>query len=86
MPIYHDAFSPASQPELWTPAFLTGLAGALGPGGCLVSYSVNGAVRRALGALGLRVEKLPGPPGGKREMLRAHRAPAEPDEAAGNGA
>lgn len=71
--IYHDAFSPDAAPELWSEAFLARLVEALAPGGTLVSYSVKGVVRRRLAALGLHVEKPPGPPGGKREMLRAVR-------------
>jgi tRNA U34 5-methylaminomethyl-2-thiouridine-forming methyltransferase MnmC len=43
---------------------------------------VQGGVRRALAAAGLEVAKVPGPPGGKREVLRARRsAPASADGA-----
>ena len=73
--VYHDAFSPDANPELWTEAFLARLAAALVPGGALVTYTVAGAVRRALAATGLEVAKRPGPPGGKREMLFARKAP-----------
>lgn len=69
--IYLDAFSPKANPELWTDRFLTELAGSLAPGGTLATFSVSGAVRRALSRAGLHVSKLPGPPGGKAEMLRA---------------
>lgn len=72
--IYHDAFSPTANPELWTEAFLAKLCAALAPGGCLATYTVSGAVRRRLAALGLEVSRHPGPPGGKREMLLACRA------------
>lgn len=71
--VYHDGFSPQRNPELWEPAFLARLAGALAPGGTLVSYTVRGAVRRALSEAGLEVAKRPGPPGGKREVLFARR-------------
>ncbi len=71
--VYHDAFRPEANPDLWTPAFLGACAAALAPGGRWVSYSVAGAVRRALAAAGLSVAKRPGPPGGKREMLVAWR-------------
>jgi len=40
------------------------------PGAILVTYSAKGAVRRAMKAAGLQVEKIPGPPG-KREITRA---------------
>ena len=71
--VYHDAFSPEVNAELWTEAFLGALVTALAPGGTLVSYCVQGAVRRRLTALGLEVTKRPGPPGGKREVLLAHK-------------
>ena len=75
--IYLDAFSPKANHELWTPGFLSALAGALAPGGTLVTFSVSGAVRRALVAAGLVVSKLPGPPGGKPQMLAARRTTAD---------
>lgn len=75
--VYHDAFSPDVNPELWEPAFLERLYRSLEPGGRLVSYTVKGIVRRRLAALGFEVAKAPGPPGGKREMLVARR-PAAP--------
>lgn len=71
--VYHDAFSPEANSELWTEEFLGSLVSSLKPGGILVSYSVKGEVRRTLERLGLVVQRLPGPPGGKRQMLRASR-------------
>ncbi|RMF15308.1 MAG: hypothetical protein D6761_08115 [Candidatus Dadabacteria bacterium] len=70
--IWHDAFSPANAPELWTPDLLAAEFTLLRPGGVWVSYCARGAVRRALQDAGFIVERLPGPPG-KREMLRATR-------------
>lgn len=70
--VYFDAFGPRVQPELWEEPVLARFTGCLRPGGALVTYSARGAVRRTLEALGMRVERLPGPPG-KREMLRAIR-------------
>ena len=69
--VYLDAFSPDTQPELWTAEVLRRWTAALRPGGRLCTYSVKGAVRRRLAALGLDVQKRPGPPGGKREALVA---------------
>jgi len=69
--IYQDAFSPDSNPELWSTSFLGALRAALADGGKLSSYCVKGAVRRRLQSLGFAVSKRPGPPGGKREMLVA---------------
>lgn len=68
--IYFDAFGARVQPELWTEAIFEKMYNALKPNGILVTYSAKGSVRRALLAVGFKVEKLPGPPG-KREMLRA---------------
>lgn len=70
--LYLDGFSPARNPEVWTPELAARLAGALAPGGVLATYSAAGHVRRTLAGTGLRVEKRPGPPG-KRECLRAVR-------------
>ena len=70
--VFHDAFSPGTSPELWTPAFLARLFASLRPGGVLTTYSAAGAVRRALAEVGFTVERLPGPPG-KHHMTRATR-------------
>lgn len=71
--VYHDAFSPDVNPECWSPAALERITDAMKPGGVLVTYSVQGAVRRALSACGLTVERLPGPKDGKRQVLRAQK-------------
>ena len=68
--VFFDAFSPESQPEMWTQEGFAKLFHALSDGGVLVTYSCKGTVKRALKAAGFRIEKLPGPPG-KREFLRA---------------
>ncbi len=70
--IYFDAFGARLQPELWTEVIFKKMYTALKPNGILVTYSAKGSVRRALQAVGFRVDKLPGPPG-KREMLRARK-------------
>ncbi|MFC6591276.1 tRNA (5-methylaminomethyl-2-thiouridine)(34)-methyltransferase MnmD [Deinococcus lacus] len=70
--LYLDGFSPARNPEVWTPELLLRLARALRGGGVLTTYSAAGHVRRALQAAGLQVSRQPGPPG-KREYLRAVR-------------
>lgn len=68
--VYYDAFSPETQPEMWTEEVFEKLFTHLKPGGCLLTYSCKGIVKRALRAAGFRVYRLPGPPG-KREILRA---------------
>lgn len=78
--VYLDPFSPKVNPRLWTGEFLARTFAALRPGGRLVSYSVSGEVRRALARAGADVRKLPGPAGGKREMLVA-QAPRDESRA-----
>jgi tRNA U34 5-methylaminomethyl-2-thiouridine-forming methyltransferase MnmC len=68
--IYFDAFGARVQPELWTQEIFQNMYKALKAEGVLVTYSAKGSVRRAMEAVGFKVERLPGPPG-KREMLRA---------------
>jgi tRNA U34 5-methylaminomethyl-2-thiouridine-forming methyltransferase MnmC len=68
--VYYDAFSPESQPELWTQEVFHKIYRMLCPGGILTTYCAKGYVRRYMTAAGFKVERLPGPPG-KREMLRA---------------
>lgn len=67
--IFYDAFSPASQSGMWDEASIAKVASLLAPGGVLVTYCIRGYIRRQFLALGLKAEKLPGPPG-KREMMR----------------
>ena len=71
--VYFDAFGARVQPELWTEELFLKMYKALKPGGVLVTYSAKGSVRRAMLAVGFKVERLPGPPG-KREMLRATKS------------
>jgi len=68
--VFFDAFSPDSQPEMWTEEGFMKMYDALVPGGILVTYSCKGSVKRALKAAGFSLQKLPGPPG-KREFLSA---------------
>ena len=74
--IYLDAFSPESNAECWSPAFISALASALTNDGRISTYSAKGAVRRAMLTAGLHVKKRAGPPG-KREMLIADRTQIE---------
>lgn len=69
--VFYDAFSPEKQPELWSEALFCQLRKALPPGAVLTTYCAKGEVRRRLQRTGFLVERLPGPPGGKREILRA---------------
>ena len=67
--IYFDAFGARVQPELWTETIFKKMYAALNNNGVIVTYAAKGSVRRAMQAVGFKVERLPGPPG-KREMLR----------------
>jgi tRNA U34 5-methylaminomethyl-2-thiouridine-forming methyltransferase MnmC len=68
--IYYDAFAPSAQPELWDKDVFAKLFSWMNKDGVLVTYCSKGDVRRAMLAVGFKVEKLKGP-FGKREMLRA---------------
>lgn len=68
--VYFDAFAPSKQPGIWESRWLEKVVNAMRPGGIFVTYCAKGQVRRDLMAAGLNIERLPGPPGGKREMLR----------------
>ncbi len=74
--IYFDPFSPQSAPELWTREVFSALRRIVHPAGRLASYCVNRRVRDDLTASGWVVQRVPGPPGGKREVLTAQAADA----------
>ena len=67
---FFDAFSPLSQPEMWTNDIFDKIFQRMNPGGILTTYCSQGKVRRILQEVGFSVEKIAGPPG-KREILRA---------------
>lgn len=69
--VYYDAFSPEKQPELWSAEIFAQIFAAMRPQGVLTTYCAKGVVRRTLQEAGFTVERLAGPPGGKREILRA---------------
>lgn len=69
--VYFDAFAPEKQPGMWTQELFNKLYAHLSEGGVLTTYCAKGVIRRMLQSAGFTVERLPGPPGGKREILRA---------------
>lgn len=69
--VYFDAFSPEKQPQMWTSEGFCKIHEAMNPGGVFTTYCAKGAVRRMLQSVGFTTERLQGPPGGKREILRA---------------
>lgn len=70
--IYHDAFSPGSQPELWTEEIFQKLYDILMPGGILLTYCSKVIVQKAMKASGFTIEKVAGP-FGKRDIIRAKK-------------
>ena len=69
--VYFDAFAPEKQPEMWTLDAFRRLVSVLNRGAILTTYCAKGEIRRLFGSLGLHVERIAGPKGGKREILRA---------------
>ena len=72
--VYFDAFAPEKQPEMWSTEVFARIYEAMRPGGVLTTYCAKGAIRRLLQTTGFTVERLAGPVGGKREILRATKA------------
>jgi tRNA U34 5-methylaminomethyl-2-thiouridine-forming methyltransferase MnmC len=70
--IYYDAFSPISQPELWTTEIFQKLFKATKNQGLLSTYCAKGSVKRALKEAGWQITGLKGPKG-KREMTIAEK-------------
>lgn len=66
-----DGFSPAKNPELWSPELMTEVAGHTAPGGTFATYTAAGHVRRALQDAGFVVERRPGH-GHKRHMTAGY--------------
>ncbi|WP_096784417.1 tRNA (5-methylaminomethyl-2-thiouridine)(34)-methyltransferase MnmD [Rhodobacter sp. CZR27] len=62
-----DGFSPAKNPELWSPELMAEVARHTAPGGSFATYTAAGHVRRALEAAGFAVSRQPGH-GRKRHM------------------
>lgn len=67
--VYFDAFSPESQPEMWTTQVFQKLYDVMNPCGIIVTYCAKGIVRRTMQDVGFIMERLQGPPP-KREILR----------------
>ena len=68
--VYFDAFAPEKQPEMWDESIFRRIYEAMNPGGILTTYCAKGCIRRMLRDIGFIPERLPGPPEGKREILR----------------
>jgi tRNA U34 5-methylaminomethyl-2-thiouridine-forming methyltransferase MnmC len=62
-----DGFSPAKNPELWSPELMAEVARHTAKGGTFATYTAAGHVRRGLAAAGFQVSRAPGF-GRKRHM------------------
>jgi len=62
-----DGFSPAKNPEMWEPDLLQAVGAHTRPCGTLATFTAAGHVRRALGAAGFEITRVPGF-GRKRHM------------------
>ena len=69
--VYFDAFAPEKQPEMWSEELFARIYEAMNPSGVLTTYCAKGEIRRRLQKVGFTIERLQGPLGGKREILRA---------------
>lgn len=67
-----DGFSPAKNPELWSPDLMAEVARHTAPGGTFATYTAAGHVRRSLSEAGFNVTRQPGH-GRKRHMTTGHR-------------
>lgn len=65
-----DGFSPAKNPELWSPALMADVAGHTAANGTAATYTAAGFVRRGLAEAGFDVARVQGY-GRKRHMTRA---------------
>ena len=68
--IFFDAFSPETQPELWSFNNFQKLYNSLNSNGILTTYSSKGIVKENLRNAGFKVKRLNGPIG-KRHILKA---------------
>jgi len=68
--VYHDAFNPDLEPDLWDEELFHKIYKSMTPESVLSTYSTKGIIKRALKACGFSIQKKPGPPG-KREILNA---------------
>lgn len=74
-----DGFSPAKNPDLWSPDLMAEIGRKTRAGGSFATYTAAGHVRRALAEAGFAVDRRPGF-GRKRHMTSGKlRSPDEPE-------
>ncbi len=69
---YLDGFSPAKNPEMWSPEVMAEVGRHTASGGTFATYTAAGHVRASLTAAGFQVERVAGH-GTKRHMTRGRR-------------
>ena len=72
-----DGFSPAKNPELWSPALMAEVARHTAPEGTFATYTAAGHVRHSLTEAGFTVTRHPGF-GRKRHMTTGHLGATPP--------
>jgi tRNA U34 5-methylaminomethyl-2-thiouridine-forming methyltransferase MnmC len=72
---YLDGFSPARNPDMWTPQLLEQAAARTAPGGTVATYSAVGGMRRALESAGFEVTRRPGHPPKRHRTEGIKKAP-----------
>ncbi|MDD5295928.1 MAG: bifunctional tRNA (5-methylaminomethyl-2-thiouridine)(34)-methyltransferase MnmD/FAD-dependent 5-carboxymethylaminomethyl-2-thiouridine(34) oxidoreductase MnmC [Rhodocyclaceae bacterium] len=75
---YLDGFSPATNPDLWSPPLFKTISRLAASGATAATYTVAAVVRDGLAGAGFQCEKRPGF-GGKRSCLAARFEPRFPD-------
>jgi tRNA U34 5-methylaminomethyl-2-thiouridine-forming methyltransferase MnmC len=71
--IYFDPFSPSTHPQLWQESVFAIMFQLLKQGGILSTYCVKSSVRGKMESVGFHLQRVPGPTGGKREVLVAQK-------------
>ena len=69
---YLDGFSPAKNPEMWSPEVMAEVGRHTASGGTFATYTAAGHVRASLTAAGFQVERVAGH-GTKRHMTRGRK-------------
>lgn len=66
--VYYDAFAPNKQGEMWSEDVIKKVVDIMADDALLCTYCAQGDAKRAFRACGLKLKRLPGPPG-KWHML-----------------
>lgn len=72
--VYFDPFDPATNPDLWTTPIFANLRRRVTDHARLTTYCVKRSVRDAATDAAWTIDQVPGPPGGKREVMVASPA------------